>query len=111
MWPSISVSRLRSRRVEMQNKRSTICFLAILLIAGAGKAFAQSTIFNIPTTDTVSRGKAYFEFDFLPQIPKPDLADRLYIYDPRLVVGLGPNLEAGINVASYHTSGMTNVFA
>jgi hypothetical protein len=71
---------------------------------------AQSTIFNVPTTDTVAKGKVYFEFDFLPQIPKPEGADRLYIYNPRLVVGVAPNLEAGANVAFFHTSDNTNAF-
>src|SRR2546427_13035348 len=95
----------------MTNRKFTVCFVALALFLGAENAIAQSTIFNIPTTDTVSKGKGYFEFDFLPQIPKPELADRLYIYDPRLVVGLGPNVEAGINIAAFHTSGATNVFA
>jgi hypothetical protein len=84
---------------------------ALLLSFVAGEALAQSTIFNIPTTDTVAQGKVYFEFDFLPQVPKPEGDDRLYIYNPRLVVGLGPNLEAGINVPSFHVSGATDVFA
>jgi len=57
----------------------------------------------------VAKGKGYFEFDFLPQIPGPS-ADRLYIYDPRLVVGLGPNVEAGANTAWLHRAGSTNVF-
>ena len=44
--------------------------LLVLLAALAGQtAMAQSTIFNIPTTDTVTKGKAYFEFDFLPRSP------------------------------------------
>ena len=84
---------------------------ALLLSFVAGEALAQSTIFNIPTTDTVAKGKVYFEFDFLPQVPKPEGDDRLYIYNPRLVVGLGPNLEAGINVPSFHVPGTTDVFA
>jgi hypothetical protein len=44
----------------------------ILLILAAETAAAQSTIFNIPTTDTVAKGKVYFEFDYEPQLPKPD---------------------------------------
>src|SRR6266481_2304158 len=112
MLPSISVSRFpTNKRTRMKNHKFTVWFLALLLFLSAQNAIAQSTIFNIPTTDTVSKGKGYFEFDFLAQIPKPELTDRLYIYDPRLVVGLGPNLEAGVNVASFHTSGATNVFA
>jgi hypothetical protein len=45
-------------------------FVALLLVVAAQTAMAQSTIFNIPTTDTVSKGKGYFEFDFLAQAPQ-----------------------------------------
>jgi hypothetical protein len=85
-------------------------FIFLAVLAPAEMATAQSTIFNIPTTDTVAKGKGYFEFDFLPQIPKPDDADRIYIYNPRIVVGLGPNVEAGANVTTFHTAASTNVF-
>src|SRR5581483_10902412 len=34
-----------------------------------------------------------------------------YIYNPRVVVGLGPNIETGINIESFHVSGQTDVFA
>ena len=79
--------------------------LLVLLAALAGQtAMAQSTIFNIPTTDTVSKGKGYFEFDFLPQIPAPDGADRIYTYNPRLVVGISGNIEAGVNFPTYQNS-------
>ena len=43
-----------------------------LAVVGVQPAAAQSTIFNIPTTDTVSPKKGYFEFDYLAQLPKPD---------------------------------------
>ena len=85
--------------------------LVVLLFALAAEtAMAQSTIFNIPTTDTVSKGKGYFEFDYLPQMPKPEGADRLQIINPRLVVGIGGNVEVGANFASIHTPGRTNAF-
>jgi len=71
--------------------------VALSCIITAETLIAQSTLFNIPTTDTVAEGKTYLEFDFLPQIPKPDGADRIYIYNPRVVLGLGANLEAGAN--------------
>jgi hypothetical protein len=63
---------------------------------------AQSTLFNIPTTDTVAAKKAYFEFDFLPQVPAPD-GSRTYVYNPRLVVGAPGNLEFGVNFPMYNT--------
>ena len=80
-------------------------FVALLFVVTAQTAMAQSTIFNIPTTDTVSKGKAYGEFDFLAQAPAPT-GVRTYIYNPRLVVGLGDKAEAGVNFVTLKTSGI-----
>jgi len=80
-------------------------FVALLLLATAQTAMAQSTIFNIPTTDTVDKGKGYFEFDFLPQMPGTD-STRIYTYNPRIVVGVAKNVEAGLNFPTFHTSGL-----
>src|SRR5262244_3747722 len=79
-------------------------FVALLLVVTAQTAMAQSTIFNIPTTDTVSKGKGYFEFDFLSQAPAFDTT-RTYLYNPRLVVGVAANAEAGVNFLTSHYSG------
>jgi hypothetical protein len=59
-------------------------------------AMAQSTIFNIPTTDTIAKRKVYFELDFMPQVPGTDIS-RIYMYNPRLVVGAPGNVEFGVN--------------
>lgn len=83
----------------MNRKPLALLFVALWLLVPAETSMAQSTLFNIPTTDTVDKGKAYVEFDFLPQIPHPNGMDRLYIYDPRLVAGIQSDLEAGANVA------------
>ncbi len=64
-------------------------------------AAAQSTIFNIPTTDTVSPKKGYFEFDYLVQAPAPD-SGQFQIFMPRIVVGVTPMVEAGLNFANTH---------
>ena len=93
----------------MNRKRLALLFGALSLLVSTEPSMAQSTLFNIPTTDTVDKGKIYFEFDFLPQIPHPDTADRLYIYDPRVVFGIGSNLEAGANVG-VHSPFSTSVF-
>jgi hypothetical protein len=80
-----------------------------MMIFFCGHALAQSTIFNIPTTDTVAKGKAYAEFDFLPQIPAPD-GFRTFIYNPRIVIGAPHNVEFGVNVPIYnYTSGSGDV--
>jgi len=88
-------------------------FVALLFVATAQTMMAQSTIFNIPSTDTVDKGKGYFEFDFLPQIPGVDAtsttpATRTYIYNPRLVVGVAKNVEAGVNFPTSHVGGLSS---
>ena len=70
---------------------------------------AQSTIFNIPSGDTVDKGKAYFEFDYLPEVPGVDAAGavpsyRTTLFNPRLVVGGPGNTEFGVNFPTFHTS-------
>lgn len=77
-----------------------MCGLTIGLCAiSARPAAAQSTIFNIPTTDTVSPKKGYFEFDYLLQAPAPD-AGKFQIFTPRIVAGVTPQLEVGVNFAN-----------
>ncbi|HYR88679.1 MAG TPA: hypothetical protein VE422_31660 [Terriglobia bacterium] len=85
-------------------------FVALLFALSGPAAMAQSTIFNIPSTDTVAKAKGYVEFDFLPQMPTADGANRLYIYNPRVVAGVGGNVEIGANFATYHTTGVTNAY-
>jgi hypothetical protein len=76
--------------------------IILTTILFCSQALAQSTLFNIPTTDTVAKGKAYAEFDFVPQIPAYDDA-RIYLYNPRLVVGAPHNFELGVNFPIYNT--------
>ena len=78
-------------------------FVLGLAVMATQPAAAQSTIFNIPTTDTVAAKKGYFEFDYLAQLPKPD-AGQFQIFMPRLVVGVAPNVEVGVNFANTHYS-------
>jgi len=70
-----------------------------LAVVAVQPAAAQSTIFNIPTTDTVAPKKGYFEFDYLAQLPKPD-SGQFQIFMPRLVVGAGSMAEVGVNFAN-----------
>jgi hypothetical protein len=72
-----------------------------MMMIAAQPAAAQSTIFNIPTTDTLTPKKGYFEFDYLVQVPVPE-AGQFHIVAPRVVVGVTPQLEAGVNVGVSH---------
>jgi hypothetical protein len=95
----VSHSNLKTGKAEktaMKSYRILVQLLFLTSTVFSGCALAQSTIFNIPTTDTVSKGKAYFEFDFMPQVPAAD-ASRTYMYNPRLVVGVPGKIEFGVN--------------
>ena len=98
----------RSQMVTSRAGRARRWAPAVLVagwcVLAAHSAMAQSTIFNIPSTDTVDMGKAYFEFDFLPQAPGPDVGAILTIYNPRFIVGLPHNAEVGVNFPIYHSS-------
>ena len=102
----------KERRVNTVKSSKVLSglFVALLFVVTAQTAMTQSTIFNIPSTDVVAKGKGYFEFDFLPQMPKTASANRLYLYNPRLVVGAGGNVEVGVNIPAYHASGYTTAF-
>jgi hypothetical protein len=89
------------------NCSRTVLALAAVLALGQ-VAVAQSTIFNIPTTDTVSPKKGYFEFDYLVQTPKSEDVARIQVFAPRIVVGVAPSLEVGANVFNYHFGGEDN---
>src|SRR5262249_2827888 len=84
-------------------------FVALLFVVITQTAMEQSRISNIPSTDTVDKGKAYAEFDFLPQAPGVDAtrtapALRTYFITPRLVVGAPGNVEFGVNFPTFHIS-------
>ena len=94
----------------MKQGESLVVILVLLLALSAQAAMAQSTIFNVPTTDVVAKGKVYLEFDYLPQIPKAQDSGRLNIIDPRIVVGPGGNVEVGANIPFNHIGNTTNAF-
>lgn len=94
----------------MKNYKALFGLMVVLFALAGQQALAQSTLFNIPSTDAVSAKKVYAEFDFFAQMPKTDGVDRLYVYAPRGIVGVGSGVEAGVNVAAFHTSGSTQSY-
>src|SRR5262245_20695708 len=78
--------------------------LALSFVLVAQAARAQSTIFNTPSTDVVDKAKTYVEFDFLPQAPGPEDGAATTIFNPRVVFGVGYNVEVGVNFPIYHNS-------
>jgi hypothetical protein len=62
-------------------------------------AVAQSTLFNVPSTDVVARGKVYLEFDFYSHL-RSHANGGFQIYAPRAVFGVAKNVEVGVNVSA-----------
>ncbi|MGH9969505.1 MAG: hypothetical protein ACREBG_17150 [Pyrinomonadaceae bacterium] len=59
---------------------------------------AQQTIFNVPTTDVLDRGKVYFELDVSFKPNDTSEVNEFSSFVPRLVVGVGSNVEVGLNI-------------
>src|SRR5689334_16004172 len=49
-----------------------LCVVGLLAVLHCQTASAQSTIFNIPSTDAVAKQKVYFEFDFISHLESHD---------------------------------------
>src|SRR5215475_2693585 len=103
-----------SNRTFCASKQRVIVFalsvIGALAVLQCQAAFAQSTIFNIPTTDAVAPKKVYFEFDFISHLESHDNGG-FQTYVPRVVVGVGKGVEVGLNVASTSSAAPTVVYA
>jgi hypothetical protein len=74
-----------------------LAFVSACLLLSLGSTAAQSTVFNIPSTDVQSPGKVYLEADFIMHYGS--LREGGYqTYGPRVVVGLPGNTEVGVNI-------------
>jgi hypothetical protein len=71
---------------------------SLLLALFAGAARAQQTIFNVPTTDVLERGKVYFELDASFKPNDSEALGHFSSFVPRVVVGAGRRVEVGFNV-------------
>lgn len=72
----------------------SILFLASLSI----KVHAQQTIFNVPSTDVLDKGKVYFELDISWKPNDARAIGHFSSFVPRLVLGTGHRIEVGLNV-------------
>ncbi len=66
-----------------------LLFLALLIARGAR---GQETVFDVPSADVLDKGKVYGELDGTAQS-----ADPLFTFTPRVVIGIGHHIEAGMN--------------
>ena len=61
-------------------------------------AHAQQTIFNVPTTDVLDKGKVYAELDVSVKPTDGSLVPKFSSFVPRVVVGTGSRIEVGLNI-------------
>ena len=59
---------------------------------------AQQTIFNVPTTDVLDRGKVYAELDVSLKPTDSAIVNKFSSFVPRVVVGAGSRIEIGLNI-------------
>lgn len=70
----------------------------VLLLGGLGIVHGQQTIFNVPTTDVLEKGKVYFELDVSAKPNDSAAVNKFSSFVPRLVVGAGGRVEVGVNI-------------
>ncbi len=79
-------------------KSYTAVFGLLFSMLLSGGAQAQQTIFNVPTTDVLDKGKVYVELDAAFKFNNQEAVRRFSSFVPRVVVGTGGNVEVGLNV-------------
>ena len=77
---------------------SKLILLATVIFGSAVFCGAQQTIFNVPTTDVLNRGQVYVEVDASFKTNNQIALRRFSSFVPRFVVGVGNNVEIGLNV-------------
>lgn len=79
------------------------CIAAAVFVIAYGavmQANAQQTIFNVPSSDALDKGKVYGELDvtWKPNQGADNVIPRFSSFVPRVVVGVGGGVEIGLNV-------------
>ena len=84
----------------MNKRKITLTFaLSILSCVALPEVAGQSTILNTPSTDVVATKKVYLEMDFITNYAWQKGDTKFANYLPRAVIGVGRNIEAGVNVS------------
>jgi len=72
--------------------------LVSAILLPKGDLCAQQTIFNVPTTDVLDRGKVYAELDGSFKPTDSATSNKFSSFVPRVVVGAGGGVEVGLNL-------------
>ena len=76
-----------------------ISVVSLLLLYGLmSQVQGQQTVFNVPTTDVLDKGKVYFELDISAKPNNSDALNKFSSFVPRVVIGAGSRVEVGLNI-------------
>lgn len=73
------------------------CLIVTMALAAISTS-AQQTIFNVPSTDVLDKGKVYGELDAGFKFNCEPALCKFSSFVPRVVVGTGRNVEIGLNL-------------
>jgi hypothetical protein len=82
----------------MRNIFSILAILFTIFTALAVSANAQQTVFNVPSADVMDPGKVYVELDASFKPVDQAALNKFSSFVPRGVVGVGHNVEIGLNL-------------
>ena len=85
------------RTNNFESRIPYLTLLVALVSLGAQTATAQSTLVTIPSTDVVSAKNVYLEFDYISHYASHHHGG-FQTYEPRVAIGVGHNVEVGVNV-------------
>src|SRR5438093_592914 len=85
------------RTNNFESRIPYLTLLVALVSLGAQTATAQSTLVTIPSTDVVLAKNVYLEFDYISHYASHHHGG-FQTYEPRVAVGVGHNVEVGVNV-------------
>lgn len=79
-------------------KKAIVVACCALVCGVFSGVHAQQTIFNVPSTDVLDRGKVYAELDVSFKPSDSVAVNKFSSFVPRVVVGAGSNVEIGLNL-------------
>lgn len=79
-------------------RKATLIAAWTLLCGLFAAVHAQQTIFNVPSTDVLDRGKVYAELDVSFKPTDSDAVNKFSSFVPRVVVGAASRIEFGLNI-------------
>ena len=82
--------------------RLALSLLTIVILSGLN-SHAQSSLFNIPTTDVLDKDSTYIEVD-LDAHPSGNAEDRWQSFGAMTIRGVGKRSEVGLNIYATRTS-------